>query len=155
MEKRYRRHSTIVATNLVYDRWPNSLGSRPQARRGHENHKHILFSLSPKKPMEMGDGQAIQVPHDAKRAGRACPGRCNPHRKASDASGLSVAGAAETAEEDLGENSRVLEILTKEVTTGRHPEKLRIAAETGTRHGDSQIDGAWYGRSRYCAPHRQ
>ena len=29
MEERYRQHSTIVTTNLVYDEWPNFLGSRP------------------------------------------------------------------------------------------------------------------------------
>jgi DNA replication protein DnaC len=29
MEERYRRHSTIITTNLVYDEWPNFLGNRP------------------------------------------------------------------------------------------------------------------------------
>src|ERR1700689_21112 len=29
MEERYHRHSTIITTNLVYDEWPNFLGSRP------------------------------------------------------------------------------------------------------------------------------
>jgi hypothetical protein len=29
MEERYRQHSTIATTNLVYDEWPNFLGSRP------------------------------------------------------------------------------------------------------------------------------
>ena len=29
MEERYRQHSTIITTNLVYDEWPNFLGSRP------------------------------------------------------------------------------------------------------------------------------
>ena len=29
MEERYRRHSTIITTNLVYEEWPNFLGSRP------------------------------------------------------------------------------------------------------------------------------
>src|SRR5260370_13609153 len=28
MEERYRQHSTIITTNLVYDEWPNFLGSR-------------------------------------------------------------------------------------------------------------------------------
>ena len=27
MEERYRRHSTIITTNLVYDEWPNFLGN--------------------------------------------------------------------------------------------------------------------------------
>lgn len=31
MEERYRRHSTIVTTNLDYDEWPNFLGNRPMA----------------------------------------------------------------------------------------------------------------------------
>src|SRR5271169_4838643 len=29
MEERYRQHSTIITTNLVYDEWPNFLGARP------------------------------------------------------------------------------------------------------------------------------
>jgi DNA replication protein DnaC len=29
MEERYRRHSTIITTNLKYDEWPNFLGNRP------------------------------------------------------------------------------------------------------------------------------
>ncbi len=29
MEERYRQHSTIITTNLVYDEWPNFLGNRP------------------------------------------------------------------------------------------------------------------------------
>jgi DNA replication protein DnaC len=29
MEERCRQHSTIITTNLVYDEWPNFLGSRP------------------------------------------------------------------------------------------------------------------------------
>jgi DNA replication protein DnaC len=29
MEERYRRHATIITTNLVYDEWPNFLGNRP------------------------------------------------------------------------------------------------------------------------------
>ena len=29
MEERYRRHPTIVTTNLAYDEWPNFLGNRP------------------------------------------------------------------------------------------------------------------------------
>ena len=28
MEERYRQHSTIITTNLVYDEWPNFLGNR-------------------------------------------------------------------------------------------------------------------------------
>ncbi len=30
MEERYRQHSTIITPNLVYDEWPNFLGSRPR-----------------------------------------------------------------------------------------------------------------------------
>src|SRR5881398_3734188 len=29
MEERYRRNSTIITTNLMYDEWPNFLGNRP------------------------------------------------------------------------------------------------------------------------------
>lgn len=29
MEERYRRHSTLITTNLDYDEWPNFLGNRP------------------------------------------------------------------------------------------------------------------------------
>jgi len=28
MEERYHQHPTIITTNLVYDEWPNFLGSR-------------------------------------------------------------------------------------------------------------------------------
>src|SRR5579872_1735279 len=28
MEERYRQHSTIITTNLVYDEWPNFLGNK-------------------------------------------------------------------------------------------------------------------------------
>jgi hypothetical protein len=28
MEERYRRHSTIIATNLGYDEWHNFLGNK-------------------------------------------------------------------------------------------------------------------------------
>jgi DNA replication protein DnaC len=31
MEERYRRHSTIITTNLMYDEWPKFLGNRPMA----------------------------------------------------------------------------------------------------------------------------
>src|SRR5213593_4017045 len=44
MEERYRQHSTIITTNLVYDEWPNFLGSRPMveallSRLRHYRHK--------------------------------------------------------------------------------------------------------------------
>jgi DNA replication protein DnaC len=29
MEERYRRHATMITTNLDYDEWPNFLGNRP------------------------------------------------------------------------------------------------------------------------------
>ena len=29
IEERYRRHPTIITTNLGYDEWPNFLGNRP------------------------------------------------------------------------------------------------------------------------------
>ncbi|MBL8217964.1 MAG: IS21-like element helper ATPase IstB [Bryobacterales bacterium] len=29
MDERYRRHSTIITTNLAYEEWPNFLGNRP------------------------------------------------------------------------------------------------------------------------------
>jgi DNA replication protein DnaC len=29
IEERYRQHSTIITTNLVYDEWPKFLGNRP------------------------------------------------------------------------------------------------------------------------------
>jgi len=29
VEERYRQHSTIITTNLVYDEWPDFLGNRP------------------------------------------------------------------------------------------------------------------------------
>lgn len=32
MEERYRRHSTIITTNLVYDEWPGFLGNKPMAQ---------------------------------------------------------------------------------------------------------------------------
>src|SRR5438105_2059948 len=29
MDERYRRHATIITTNLAYEEWPNFLGNRP------------------------------------------------------------------------------------------------------------------------------
>jgi len=31
MEERYRRHPTIITSNLDYEEWPNLLGNRPMA----------------------------------------------------------------------------------------------------------------------------
>jgi DNA replication protein DnaC len=67
MEERYRQHSTIITTNLVYDEWPNSLGNRPmvealQSRLRHYCHTvHIDGpSLRPPKVEESHRGRWAQ-----------------------------------------------------------------------------------------------
>jgi hypothetical protein len=45
MEERYRQHSTIVTTNLVYDEWPNFLGSRPTVEALLSQLRHYCHTL--------------------------------------------------------------------------------------------------------------
>ena len=50
MEERYRRHSTIITTNLVYDEWPNFLGSRPMVEALLSRLRHYCHTLHLKGP---------------------------------------------------------------------------------------------------------
>ena len=45
MEERYRRHSTIVTTNLDYDEWPNFLGNRPMAEALLSRLRHYCHTI--------------------------------------------------------------------------------------------------------------
>ncbi len=45
MEGRYRRHSTIVTTNLDYDEWPNFLGNRPMAEALLSRLRHYCHTI--------------------------------------------------------------------------------------------------------------
>src|SRR6266700_4508873 len=46
MEERYRQHSTIITTNLVYDEWPNFLGSRPMVEALLSRLRHYCHSVA-------------------------------------------------------------------------------------------------------------
>jgi DNA replication protein DnaC len=50
MEERYRQHSTIITTNLVYDEWPNFLGSRPMVEALLSRLRHYCHTLHIKGP---------------------------------------------------------------------------------------------------------
>ncbi|HVG91797.1 MAG TPA: IS21-like element helper ATPase IstB [Alphaproteobacteria bacterium] len=55
MEERYRQHPTIITTNLVYDEWPNFLGSRPLveallSRLRHQCHTEHIDGPSLREP---------------------------------------------------------------------------------------------------------
>ncbi len=45
MEERYRRHSTIITTNLEYEEWPNLLGNRPMAEALLSRVRHYCHTI--------------------------------------------------------------------------------------------------------------
>jgi DNA replication protein DnaC len=49
-EERYRQHSTIITTNLVYDEWPNFLGSRPMVEALLSRLRHYCHTLHSQGP---------------------------------------------------------------------------------------------------------
>jgi len=50
MEERYRRHSTIITTNLIYDEWPNFLGNRPMVEAMLSRLRHYCHTVTIKGP---------------------------------------------------------------------------------------------------------
>ena len=50
MEERYRQHSTRITTNLVYDEWPNFLGSRPMVEALLSRLRHYCHTAHIKGP---------------------------------------------------------------------------------------------------------
>jgi IstB-like ATP binding protein len=46
MEERYRQHSTIITTNLVYDEWPNFLGARPMVEALLSRLRHYCHTVT-------------------------------------------------------------------------------------------------------------
>src|SRR6266516_2888891 len=46
MEERYRQHSTLITTNLVYDEWPNFLGSRPMVEALLSRLRHYCHTVA-------------------------------------------------------------------------------------------------------------
>ena len=50
MEERYRQHSTIITTNLIYDEWPNFLGSQPMVEALLSRLRHYCHTLHIKGP---------------------------------------------------------------------------------------------------------
>ena len=58
MEERYRCHSTIITTNLMYDEWPNFLGNRPMAEallRRLRHFCHTVHIQGPPLPIHKGE----------------------------------------------------------------------------------------------------
>ena len=50
MEERYRKHSTIITTNLVYDEWPNFLGNRPMVEALLSRLRHYCHTVEIQGP---------------------------------------------------------------------------------------------------------
>ena len=50
MEERYRRHPTIITTNLVYDEWPNFLGNRPMVEALLSRLRHYCHTVRHRRP---------------------------------------------------------------------------------------------------------
>jgi DNA replication protein DnaC len=50
MEECYRQHSTLITTNLVYDEWPNFLGSRPMVEALLSRLRHYCHTVHIKGP---------------------------------------------------------------------------------------------------------
>ncbi|HTW65843.1 MAG TPA: ATP-binding protein [Bryobacteraceae bacterium] len=46
MEERYRQHSTIITTNLVYDEWLNFLGNRPMVEALLSRLRHYCHTVT-------------------------------------------------------------------------------------------------------------
>ena len=46
MKERYRQHSTIITTNLVYDEWPNFLGARPMVEALLSRLRHYCHTVT-------------------------------------------------------------------------------------------------------------
>src|SRR4051795_2956936 len=55
MEERYRQHPTIITSNLVYDEWPNFLGSRPLVEALLSRLRHYCHTVHI-------DGPSLRVP---------------------------------------------------------------------------------------------
>src|SRR3954470_16102456 len=55
MEERYRQHSTIITTNLVYDEWPNFLGNRAMVEALLSRLRHFCHTVHI-------DGPSLRVP---------------------------------------------------------------------------------------------
>ena len=67
MEERYRQHSTIITTNLVYDEWPNFLGNRPMveallSRLRHFCHTVVIDGPSLREPQGLGENRGRRQP---------------------------------------------------------------------------------------------
>ena len=45
MEERYRRHPTIITSNLDYEEWPNLLGNRPMAEALLSRLRHYCHTI--------------------------------------------------------------------------------------------------------------
>jgi hypothetical protein len=63
MEERYRRHSTILTTNLMYDEWPNFLGNRPMAEALLSRLRHCCHAIHIQGP-PLRDPQGVKVHHE-------------------------------------------------------------------------------------------
>src|SRR5471030_2653429 len=76
MEERYRQHSTIITTNLVYDEWPNFLGNRPMVEALLSRLRHYCHTVHIDGP-SLRPPQSGGVPQNARYDGNRPP--CGPH----------------------------------------------------------------------------
>ena len=63
MEERYRQHSTIITTNLVYDEWPNFLGSRPMVEALLSRLRHYCHTVVIDGPSLRESARLRATPH--------------------------------------------------------------------------------------------
>src|SRR4051812_49963105 len=61
MEERYRQHSTIITTNLVYDEWPNFLGNRPMVEALLSRLRHYCHTVGSGGSVRGGGGFPLSV----------------------------------------------------------------------------------------------
>jgi DNA replication protein DnaC len=76
MEERYRQHSTIITTNLVYDEWPNFLGNRPMVEALLSRLRHFCRKV---KILERAEtmGDVLHAPNGFGKTLRVKFGPCN------------------------------------------------------------------------------
>ena len=66
MEERYRQHSTIITTNLVYDEWPNFLGSRPMVEALLSRLRHYCHTVTHRRSVAARSARLRSVMDDGR-----------------------------------------------------------------------------------------
>jgi DNA replication protein DnaC len=72
MEERYRQHSTIITTNLVYDEWPNFLGNRPMVEALLSRLRHYCHTVRHRRPVAARAARLRTPSWTTAQPGRIC-----------------------------------------------------------------------------------